>query len=48
MRGFLACVVRKRLKLKLGSRIVDGKRVYWITGGAKDRSESRSQSKRRS
>ena len=48
VRGFLAGVVRKRLKLRLGSKKVDGKRVYRITGGAKDRSESRSQSKRRS
>jgi hypothetical protein len=48
VRGFLAGVVRKRLKLKLGSKKVDGKRVYQITGGAKDRSESLSQSKRRS
>jgi hypothetical protein len=48
VRGFLAGVVRKRLKLKLGSKKVDGKRVYQITGGAKDRSESGSQSKRRS
>jgi hypothetical protein len=48
VRGFLAGVVRKRLKLKLGSKKVDGKRVYQITSGAKDRSESRSQSKRRS
>ena len=47
VRGFLAGVVRKRLKLKLGSKKVDGERVYRITGGAKDRSESRSQSKRR-
>jgi hypothetical protein len=45
VRGFLAGVLRKRLKLKLGSKKVDGKRVYRITGGAKDRSESRSQSK---
>jgi hypothetical protein len=48
VRGFLAGVVRKRLKLKLGSKKVDGKRVYQITSGAKDRSESRNQSKRRS
>ena len=48
VRGFLAGVVRKRLKLKLGSKKVDGKRIYRITGGAKDRSQSRSQSKRRS
>jgi len=48
VRGFLAGVVRKRLMLKLGSKKVDGKRIYRITGGAKDRSQSRSQSKRRS
>jgi len=48
VRGFLAGVVRKRLKLKLGSKKVDDKRIYRITSGAKDRSESRSQSKRRS
>jgi hypothetical protein len=33
MRGFLAGVVRKRLKLKLGSEKVDGKRVYRVSGG---------------
>jgi hypothetical protein len=47
VRGFLAGVLRKRLKLKLGSKKVDGRRVYRITGGAKDRSKSRSQSRRR-
>src|SRR5262245_32440547 len=31
-RGFLAGVVRKRLKLKLGSKKVDGIRVYQIVG----------------
>ena len=46
VRGFLAGVVRKRLMLKLGSKKVDGKRIYRI--GARDRSESRSPSKRRS
>jgi hypothetical protein len=30
VRGFLAGVVRKRLKLKLGSKRVDGSRVYQI------------------
>src|SRR5262245_53236126 len=34
VRGFLAGVVRKRLKLKLGSKKIDGKRIYRITGGA--------------
>jgi hypothetical protein len=32
VRGFLAGVVRKRLKLKLGSKMVDGDRVYQIDG----------------
>jgi hypothetical protein len=48
VRGFLAGVVRKRLKLKLGSKKVDSERVYRITGGAKAHSGSRSVSKRRS
>jgi hypothetical protein len=30
VRGFLAGVVRKRLKLKLDSKLVDGERVYRI------------------
>ena len=30
VRGFLAGVVRKRLKLKLGSKKIDGTRVYQI------------------
>ena len=33
VRGFLAGVVRKRLKLKLDSKKVDGNRVYQIAGG---------------
>ena len=33
VRGFLAGVVRKRLKLKLSSKKVDGTRVYQIAGG---------------
>ena len=33
VRGFLAGVVRKRLKLKLGSTLVDDKRVYRLAGG---------------
>ena len=32
VRGFLAGVVRKRLKLKLSSNKVDGNRVYQIAG----------------
>src|SRR2546422_71768 len=33
VRGFLAGVVRRRLKLKLGSKKVDGQRVYQIASG---------------
>jgi Protein of unknown function (DUF3489) len=33
VRGFLAAVVRKRLKLKLGSKKVDGTRVYRVASG---------------
>ena len=47
VRGFLAGVVRKRLKLKLGSKKVDGERTYRITGGHKDNPSSRRASKRR-
>ena len=32
VRGFLAGVVRKRLKLNLGSKKIDGSRVYQIAG----------------
>ena len=46
VRGFLAGVVRKRLKLKLGSKKVDGNRVYQITSGDSGKSGPR-QSKRR-
>jgi hypothetical protein len=47
VRGFLAGVVGKRLKLKLDSKKVDGKRVYQITGRDKGKPGSR-QSKRQS
>jgi hypothetical protein len=33
VRGFLAGVVRKRLKLELASKKVDGNRVYQIASG---------------
>jgi len=46
VRGFLAGVVRKRLKLKLSSKRVDGNRVYQIAGGDGGKSAPR-QSKRR-
>ena len=47
VRGFLAGVVRKRLKLKLGSKKVDGNRVYQIASGDSGKSGPR-QSKGRS
>jgi Protein of unknown function (DUF3489) len=46
VRGFLAGVVRKRLKLKLSSKKVDGNRVYQIAGGDGGKSVPR-QSRRR-
>ena len=46
VRGFLAGVVRKRLKLKLGSKKVDGQRVYQIASARSGKSGTR-QSKRR-
>ena len=46
VRGFLAGVVRKKLKLKLESNKVDGKRVYRIDGDGSSKA-SRPQSKRR-
>jgi hypothetical protein len=49
VRGFLAAVVRKRLKLKLTSEKVDGDRVYQISGAASAaKSRRRSSSKTRS
>lgn len=47
VRGFLAGVVRKRFKLKLVSRKVDGVRVYQIADRDVRRSKTR-QSKRQS
>jgi Protein of unknown function (DUF3489) len=46
VRGFFAGVVRKRLKLKLGSKMVDDNRVYQITGADGGGPSSR-QSRRR-
>ncbi len=46
VRGFLAGVVRKRLKLKLGSKKVDGHRVYQIASGDSVKTAS-AESKRR-
>src|SRR3981189_1087209 len=41
VRGFLASVVRKRLKLKLSSKKVDGNRVYRIAGGGRGKTGAR-------
>ena len=45
VRGFLAGVVRKKLKLKLNSQKIDGSRVYQIAGRDGGKS-GRRQSKR--
>jgi len=47
VRGFLAGVVRKRLKLKLGSKKVDGTRVYGVAIGDSGKTGAR-RSKRQS
>jgi hypothetical protein len=46
VRGFLAGVVRKRLKLKLTSKKISGTRVYQLAGGADAKRQS-GKSKRR-
>jgi Protein of unknown function (DUF3489) len=46
VRGFLAGVVRKRLKLELGSTKVDGNRIYQITKRDADKTNSTRRSKR--
>ena len=46
VRGFLAGVVRKRLKLKLGWKKVDGRRVYQIASADRGKTAS-AESKRR-
>ena len=46
VRGFLAGVVRKRLKLKLGSKKVDGNRVYQIASGNSGKLTSRQPQRR--
>jgi hypothetical protein len=47
VRGFLTGVVRKKLKLKLESKTVDGSRIYHVAADAPPQ-ERKSQSKRRS
>ena len=46
VRGFLAGVVRKKLKLKLNSKKIDGSRVYRVDGPDSAKPSGR-QSKRR-
>jgi hypothetical protein len=46
VRGFLAGVVRKKLKLKLNSQKIDGSRVYRVDGADSAKPSGR-QSKRR-
>jgi hypothetical protein len=46
VRGFLAGVVRKKLKLKLNSKKIDGSRVYRVDGSDSVKPSSR-QSRRR-
>jgi hypothetical protein len=41
VRGFLAGVVRKRLKLKLSSQVVGDHRVYRISGAASNGADSK-------
>jgi hypothetical protein len=47
VRGFLAGVVRKRLKLKLTSKKLDGNRIYQITGGGDAKAGARKPKARR-
>ena len=44
VRGFLAGVVRKRLKLRLASKKVDGTRVYRIIGAGSSKPARKSNS----
>jgi hypothetical protein len=46
VRGFLAGVVHKRLKLKLGSKKIDGNRIYQIKSGAGDAASTRQSNSR--
>lgn len=46
VRGFLTGVVRKKLKLKLGSKIIGDKRIYQIVGNGSVKSGSRTPKRR--
>jgi hypothetical protein len=41
VRGFFAGVVRKKLRLKLNSKKIDGDRLYRIVGAGNARSDAR-------
>jgi hypothetical protein len=41
VRGFLAGVIRKRLKLKLSSQVVGNNRVYRAAGTANDAADTK-------
>jgi hypothetical protein len=45
VRGFFAGVVQKKLRFKLSSKKIDGKRIYQIASGSNARSSSRSPSR---
>jgi hypothetical protein len=40
IRGFLAGVLRKRLRLKLDSKKIDDKRIYQVVGASEGKSAS--------
>ena len=40
VRGFLAGIVRKKLKLKLESKKIDGSRVYSVKGGSSNKTSA--------
>jgi hypothetical protein len=46
VRGFLAGVVRKRLKLELDSAKLDGTRVYCLVGGTASKATARQPARR--
>src|SRR5215203_1134886 len=46
VRGFLAGVVRKRMKLKLDSKKIDGSRIYSIKGADGNKASGRQSNRR--
>ena len=45
VRGFLSAVVRNKLRLRLTSEMVDGKRIYRVSGGSVKRATGKSRRK---